>query len=338
MPTRSLAAVDVEGEIADADELQLVLNELDPDQRFLLLQHHQDEVPLDEIAEHQGVPVGTIKKRLWRARRKFKAAWRRQKARERQAGTNVIPLFDPLTLLEADREPPPLPDGLHEKIWDGIQHRLGSGRGGDGGGRGGPAPAPGPAQALVGALSGALSGTALVAVGTLVALVAAGAFLLGLLIGLAWERPPHGPTTQPGTRAELVAQPATRPELVAQIPDPVPPASVASIAAPTASATTPAASTAPSAAAAADLENALMEKAEGALLEGKLDVALAAVQEHAIRFHGGGLRAPEREKHWITALLRAGRISEARERFARFEQLYPKSPRIEQFRKALASP
>jgi len=176
-------AIDVEGEIETADELQVLLDELDPDQRFLLLQHHQDDVPLDEIAEYQGVPEGTIKKRLWRARENFKAAWRRQKARERQAGVNVLPLFDPLTLLETDREPPPLPAGMHEKIWDGIQRRLGGDRGGDGGGSGGggpPAPSPGPAHALVGALSGALSGTALVAVGALVALVAACAFIARL--------------------------------------------------------------------------------------------------------------------------------------------------------------
>ena len=63
-----------------------------------------------------------------------------------------------------------------------------------------------------------------------------------------------------------------------------------------------------------------------------------ALQEHATRFHGGGRRAQERDGLWISALLQAGRTVEARARFERFERLYPDSPRLDQFREALASP
>ncbi len=62
------------------------------------------------------------------------------------------------------------------------------------------------------------------------------------------------------------------------------------------------------------------------------------MQEHATRFHGGGVRAEERETLWISALVQAGRVNDARERFARFERLYPESPRLAQFREALAAP
>ena len=81
-----------------------------------------------------------------------------------------------------------------------------------------------------------------------------------------------------------------------------------------------------------------MEKAAGALAAGQMDVALSAVREHATIFHGGGRRAQQRETLWITALLRMGRTSEARTRFARFEALYPNSPRLDELRAALASP
>jgi hypothetical protein len=82
----------------------------------------------------------------------------------------------------------------------------------------------------------------------------------------------------------------------------------------------------------------MMDKAIAALAAGKPAVALAQLQQHATRFHGGGKRAQQREALWISALLRAGRNSEARGRLATFEQAYPNSPRLAEFRAALVSP
>jgi hypothetical protein len=48
--------------------------------------------------------------------------------------------------------------------------------------------------------------------------------------------------------------------------------------------------------------------------------------------------AQQREALWIAALVRAGRTSEARERFARFEAVYPGSPRLAGLRKTLGTP
>jgi RNA polymerase sigma factor (sigma-70 family) len=315
--------IEVEDERTAADELQRALDDLHPDQRSLLLSCYRDGVPIAEIAKHLDVPEATVKTRLRRAKAAFRAAWRRHQARDRHAETNVLPLFDPLTLFEADREPP-LPDGVHERVWGNLQRAL---HGGGGGGGGRPTPGAGPVSTLVGALSAKVA----VRVGTLVAFAVAGTFLAGLVVGMAWERS-HAP----------VAPVPSRPDLRAVVPEPVAPAAATVVpsATPAPSATAPAvtASLAPSTGAASDVESSLMDKATGALAAGEPEVALAAVREHEARFHGGGLRAQQREVLWISALLRMGRTGEARERLARFERLYPKSPRIGPFRDALASP
>jgi len=55
-------------EIADADLIRRGLGRLTADQRAVLVLHHAQDRPVDEIAEVLGVPVGTIKWRLHAAR------------------------------------------------------------------------------------------------------------------------------------------------------------------------------------------------------------------------------------------------------------------------------
>jgi RNA polymerase sigma-70 factor, ECF subfamily len=337
-PAAVVAPVDLEREIASTDELQRMLDELDPDQRLLLLLHHGDGVPIDELAEHLSVPEGTIKSRLARAREAFEAAWKRLQVREGRAGANVLPLFGPWARLEADRHAPPLPDGVKERVWDNLQRiRAGGNGGGNRTGSGGGSPPSARLARLASTVAGVLSTkvtiTMAVTVGTLVAIVAAGAFAAGVVVGVAWKRAP--------------AVAPSEPQIVATVPAPLAPTAVtaapsaaSSATAPAPSATAPAtaASIAPSAGIAADLENVWMVKARSALAGGNIAAALAALQEHATRYHGGGQRAQERESLWIGTLLRAGRIGEARARFETFERLYPQSPRVPEFREALTAP
>jgi RNA polymerase sigma factor (sigma-70 family) len=324
--------LDLARETEDADELQQVLDKLTPDQRFLLLSHHRDEVPVAEIAEHLDVPEGTVKKRLSLARKAFRAAWRRLKACDRHAGASVLPIFGPLTLLEADREPPPLPDGVHQKVWSGIQQALqrGGGGGGEGDGGGGSTPEVGPA-----AVSGAsaTAGTVAVKAGTLAALAASGAFVAGVIAGALWD--PFHRLPAPPVAATF------RPDLVIRVPQ-LGPATTAS-AAPMSEQSTGAPAAAPTIVPstygeASDVEDLMMDKAIAALAAGKPAAALAQLQQHATHFHGGGKRAQQREALWISALLCAGRKSEARDRLATFERAYPNSPRLEEFRTAITSP
>ncbi len=301
--TEAALVGDPEQAIAEADELQHLLDELDPDLCFLLLTHHRDGVPIAEIAEHLGEPEGTIKSRLSTARKEFRAAWRRQKARDARAGAQVLSILGPLRLLEADREPPPLPDGVHEKVWNGIQraiHGGGGGGGGEDGGGGRPTPpdlrpAPSPAVA---------AGTVAVKLGTLTALVAAGTFVAGVIVGALVD---------PSHRSRAPSDTATaRIERVITAAPPV---------------------SAPTAAAAPSALTASSTSALPAVAPSAPASALQSRQGHVPLSN-----AEERETMWITALLRAGRIGEARERFAVFERLYPGSPRLEEFRAALAAP
>lgn len=55
-----------------ADEVEAIrraFGRLDPDTRALLALHYVDERPLAEIGRITGAPVGTVKWRLWNARR-----------------------------------------------------------------------------------------------------------------------------------------------------------------------------------------------------------------------------------------------------------------------------
>ncbi len=264
--------------------------------------------------------MNTAKTRLRLARREVKAAWTRYKARERhtEGRSNVVPILGPLTWLEAGRHEPPLPAETRARIWSGIQGRL-EGSGGSGDGGGGPTAPTTPAPRSV---TSTLRGRVARSVGAIVL------FGMGVLVGALWDplhRPPIPSEPAASSRSESVTSPA-------QPPAPTPP-SVAPSTAPSSSAPPVA-----SVDGAVDVESALMDKASGAIGAGDIARALAALQEHATRFHGGGRRAKERETLWITVLARAGRTLEAREHLARFEAAYPNSPRLNELRGVVGAP
>jgi len=73
LPMEELEAVErgtVAGnpELADAARLRAAIQHLSLDQRAILALHHLEERPLGEVAEILGIPVGTVKSRLFSAR------------------------------------------------------------------------------------------------------------------------------------------------------------------------------------------------------------------------------------------------------------------------------
>jgi RNA polymerase sigma-70 factor (ECF subfamily) len=315
------------GAVEDQRFVQRVLDELDVELIHVLLQHHVDEVPIEEIARHLDLPEGTVKTRLARARKAFKAAWTRLQARDRHEtkphGAMVVPLFGSLSLLEAARQIPPLPPGVYEQVWARLDRDLGGGGGGDGRPPGpGIGPAAGPPPTVVSTSAARLAAAKLVAA----LLLAAGGGVLG---GALWSPLQRAPSNTRAAPPELVAAP---PLTVGSV------ALTATAAAPSAAPSArAAASSAGSAPAASDTEKTLMNKAAGALAAGKLGDALLAVQQHARDFPAGA-RAQQRETLWIAILLREGLADEARERFAQFERAYPRSPRLAELRAAVTPP
>ena len=71
-------------------------------------------------------------------------------------------------------------------------------------------------------------------------------------------------------------------------------------------------------------ERALLEVARTALSRGDAASALTSLDEHAKRFPGGQL-TEEREALYVQALARAGHLSEAKARAARFAKRFPES-------------
>ncbi len=341
---QAAADFDVDRELASSEEVRRVLDSVPPALSLVFILYYFEELEVDEIASHLGDPVGTVKTRLRRARAAVKAAWTRHKARERSGRAVVVPLFGTVTWRQAGKETPRLPDEVRERIWAGVQHRLGGGDGGGGAGAGGG-----------GSVPGALGGVVAVPVRA----VAAGTGLLGLLLGVVlgalWDplHPPRpGLVVAPLGVASAVpspAPPAQVPRETSSTPPTQSPRAVPPTSAPVAASTPPTQSpravppaSAPTVAASAvapdsEVERDLIDDARARLNAGDPDGALVDLRKHAATFHGGGRRAQERETLWIAALVRAGRTGEARERLARFEALYPKSPSLGELRAALAS-
>lgn len=66
----------------DRVDVEAVMRGLPLQQRTVLLLHHGLGLPLDEIAAELGVPVGTVKSRLSRARAAFAANYTREPVRD----------------------------------------------------------------------------------------------------------------------------------------------------------------------------------------------------------------------------------------------------------------
>ncbi len=62
------------GVIADRDQLERGFRRLSIDHRAVVVLHHYLDMPLDEVAEALGVPVGTVRSRLHHAMRGLRAA------------------------------------------------------------------------------------------------------------------------------------------------------------------------------------------------------------------------------------------------------------------------
>ena len=60
--------------IADRDQLERGFIRLEPEARALIVLHHYLDLPLPEVADALGIPLGTAKSRLHRALRLMRAA------------------------------------------------------------------------------------------------------------------------------------------------------------------------------------------------------------------------------------------------------------------------
>jgi RNA polymerase sigma-70 factor, ECF subfamily len=323
--------LDLEGEIASADEVRRVLEEVDIELRIVFILHDLEHFPAPDIGLYLEVPEGTVKSRLRVARKAVKAAWKRHKARERRTdGSNVVPIFGPPSWMDAAREVPRLPDDRRARIWAGIQRtRLG---GGDGGGPRGGNP---PAAPKVSGLRPLVSALRAVPARALVALAASlfgAGIAAGFVLAALWFRQAPRASLDAASAAPASAAPAAPVSTAPALPMPssAPTTAPLEVAPPPTSAPDDAAATFAN-------ERVLMGRAEAAMAEGNPDAALDALREHARRFHGGGRLAQQRETLWIAALLRAGRKEEARIRLEGFAQAYPNSPSLPKLRKAAAA-
>ena len=70
----SAVATDANAQVADRDEMERAFRQLSPEHRAVLVLHYYVDLPLAEIAESVGVPVGTVGSRLHLATRKLRAA------------------------------------------------------------------------------------------------------------------------------------------------------------------------------------------------------------------------------------------------------------------------
>ncbi|HEU4573344.1 MAG TPA: RNA polymerase sigma factor [Candidatus Limnocylindrales bacterium] len=84
IPAQALAeasdGVDLAGAIVRRRALERAFDRLGPTERSILVLHHLDGRPLDEIAAVLGVPVGPAKSRLFAARRALQRALEREDA------------------------------------------------------------------------------------------------------------------------------------------------------------------------------------------------------------------------------------------------------------------
>jgi len=62
------------GSIHDRDQLERGFRRLSIDHRAVVVLHHYLDLPIDEVAEALGVPVGTVRSRLYYAMRGLRAA------------------------------------------------------------------------------------------------------------------------------------------------------------------------------------------------------------------------------------------------------------------------
>ncbi len=71
--TTEPATADAVSTIVDRDELERGFNRIGPDERAVIVLHHFLDLPLPEVASTLGIPLGTVKSRLYRGLREMRA-------------------------------------------------------------------------------------------------------------------------------------------------------------------------------------------------------------------------------------------------------------------------
>jgi len=74
LPTDEPISIDDLGSVVDRDELERGFRRLSIDHRAVVVLHHYLDLPLDQVAEALGIPVGTVASRLHYAMRALRAA------------------------------------------------------------------------------------------------------------------------------------------------------------------------------------------------------------------------------------------------------------------------
>jgi TolA-binding protein len=314
--------------------LRSLLEEVPVPGREVLIRFDIEEQDMEAMVEELRRPEPTIRGQLNEARRILKEALDRHEARvRRETGTAaVVPIFGVIGLLQEFRDIQ-VPDDVRETVWERLRHLVdpggggGGGCGGDGGGPAAPAIPPAPSGAGVSSVA-ALGWNGPTA--ALAFLGLAGPVALGITIGALWD-PLHG-----GHREHLEAR--AEATLAASTASASGALSSASAPSATSAASTQARRAAPIAVSDAASEDELMDRVHRALRDGHTDQALAACEEHARRYPRSSL-ASKRDVLWISALIRAGRRTEARQRIESYAAAHPDDPQADALRAQLdASP
>ena len=74
LPADEAAVTDDSNVVVDRDQLERGFRRLSIEHRAVVVLHHYLDMPLDEVAETLGVPVGTVRSRLHHAMRGLRAA------------------------------------------------------------------------------------------------------------------------------------------------------------------------------------------------------------------------------------------------------------------------
>ena len=74
LPVDLSAATDGLSAVVDRDQLERGFRRLSIDHRAVVVLHHYVDLPLDQVAEILGVPIGTVRSRLFHAMRALRAA------------------------------------------------------------------------------------------------------------------------------------------------------------------------------------------------------------------------------------------------------------------------
>lgn len=306
--------------------LHRALDTLDLDKRAVIVLHEMEGLPIPEVAQVLGIPVGTASSRLRAARAKLMEVLRTvmtagrytdgRLRREEQIMTVHEPKdVDLDQLFEAERKFEDLPrEEVRARVRQGLFVKLGTPTDPRGGTSNGGTPGGGPPSAI-GGRTMRLSHAVLGMIGT---------FIVGAVASRATTATPIPTSTVASATSSTTHRASPSIETTAfpvrELPSmPSPPAPSITL-----SAMRSPAPPAPVASEAVAAERALLDSARVALANGEPSQVLALTERHEKEFPRGRL-VEEREALMIRALVKLGRRDEARERGARFKTTWPRS-------------